>query len=159
MPALWSRARAIASRALAGSVYPAVGWATHYHANYVVPKWARTLAKTAQVGLHIFYRWPGARGSERAFTQPYGGTEAVPSAIAATLLDEPNPMNTGAAAAAVSLSERPVLTDDAAIRPAPGVKGPVPADATKPAPSADTNRWVIKEPPVPADAAEKPATP
>lgn len=30
--------------------------ATHYHANYVRPKWAKRLKQTARIGKHIFYR-------------------------------------------------------------------------------------------------------
>ena len=32
--------------------------ATHYHADYVRPGWARRLEKTAEIGSHIFYRKP-----------------------------------------------------------------------------------------------------
>ena len=31
--------------------------ATHYHATYVRPDWAKTKTKTARIGRHIFYRW------------------------------------------------------------------------------------------------------
>jgi len=31
--------------------------ATHYHADYVTPAWARTKTKTTEIGDHIFYRW------------------------------------------------------------------------------------------------------
>jgi spore germination cell wall hydrolase CwlJ-like protein len=31
--------------------------ATHYHANYVKPDWARTLTLTGTIGVHKFYRW------------------------------------------------------------------------------------------------------
>lgn len=68
-PAAWVRARAIAGAALAGAVDPRVGWATHYHADYVAPYWRHTLDKAAQVGLHLFYRWPGAQGTAPAFTR------------------------------------------------------------------------------------------
>ncbi|WP_279483736.1 cell wall hydrolase [Aureimonas sp. SK2] len=33
-----------------------VGSATHYHATYVNPRWARTMQKVDKIGLHIFYR-------------------------------------------------------------------------------------------------------
>ncbi len=56
---LWERAKKVAEEALAGYVHRTVGWATHYHANYVFPYWAPTLAKVAQIGAHIFYRWDG----------------------------------------------------------------------------------------------------
>jgi spore germination cell wall hydrolase CwlJ-like protein len=56
---LWDRAKKVAQEALAGYVHRSVGWATHYHANYVFPYWAPSLAKVAQIGAHIFYRWDG----------------------------------------------------------------------------------------------------
>lgn len=31
--------------------------ATHYHANYVDPVWARDLQLVGRIGVHIFYRW------------------------------------------------------------------------------------------------------
>ena len=31
--------------------------ATHYHANYVLPYWAKTKTKTVVIQDHIFYRW------------------------------------------------------------------------------------------------------
>ncbi len=153
-PSLWSKARVIASRSLAGSVYPAVGWATHYHANYVVPKWAKTLAKTAQVGLHIFYRWPGARGEPRAFSQRYGGVEAVPEIAEAILQDEPDPQETGDAGATVSLFERPVLGGDALTKTAPGPTEPEPNGTGAKSPPNETERWVIKEAPGVNDTGE-----
>jgi hypothetical protein len=76
----WRRAYKIAEAALSGSVYAPVGYATHYHANYVVPYWASTLAKNAVVGAHIFYRWAGGWGQPAAFTKSYAGRE--PNAIA-----------------------------------------------------------------------------
>ncbi len=75
MPALWERARQVADAALNGSVYAPAGWATHYHANYVVPYWASSLVKTATVGAHIFYRWRGGWGRGPAFLNRYAGTE------------------------------------------------------------------------------------
>ena len=54
--------------------------ATHYHADYVVPYWASTLAKNAVVGAHIFYRWAGGWGQPAAFDEAYAGHE--PNALA-----------------------------------------------------------------------------
>ena len=71
----WNRAWRIAAAALSGSVYAPVGYATHYHANYVVPYWASTLAKNAVVGAHIFYRWAGGWGVPAAFSKAYSGRE------------------------------------------------------------------------------------
>jgi len=76
----WRRATRIAEAALSGSVYAPVGYATHYHADYVVPYWASTLAKSAVVGAHIFYRWAGGWGQPSAFEQAYSGRE--PNALA-----------------------------------------------------------------------------
>ena len=52
----------------------AVGYATHYHANYVVPYWASSLAKTSVEGAHLFYRWPGGWGRPAAFSDRWSGT-------------------------------------------------------------------------------------
>ena len=65
----WRRATEVAAAALSGAVYAPVGWATHYHADYVVPYWAATMAKNTVVGAHLFYRWPGGWGQPSAFTQ------------------------------------------------------------------------------------------
>jgi spore germination cell wall hydrolase CwlJ-like protein len=76
----WKHAYRVAEAALSGSVYAPVGWATHYHADYVVPYWASSLAKNAVVGAHIFYRWAGGWGQPGVFTKAYSGHE--PNAIA-----------------------------------------------------------------------------
>ncbi|HEX8640619.1 MAG TPA: cell wall hydrolase [Allosphingosinicella sp.] len=75
MAGYWERARQVAEAALSGYVYAPVGWATHYHANYVVPYWASSLTKSAVVGAHIFYRWRGGWGRPPAFTSRYAGVE------------------------------------------------------------------------------------
>jgi hypothetical protein len=78
----WSRALAGARRALSGYVEPSVGWATHYHADYVTPYWESRLIKLIQIGAHIFYRWPGPAGAPGAFSGRYGGHEEdLPPAI------------------------------------------------------------------------------
>jgi len=71
----WKRAYRIAQEALSGVVFAPVGYATHYHADYVVPYWASTLAKNAVVGAHIFYRWAGGWGQPSAFAKAYAGHE------------------------------------------------------------------------------------
>lgn len=75
----WSSARRIARDALAGHVEASVGTATHYHADYVVPRWAYSLGKVRQLGSHIFYRFNGNLGSARAFRARYSGSEVIPS--------------------------------------------------------------------------------
>lgn len=80
-PAAWTAARRVAEEALNGHVATSVGAATHYHANYVAPYWAPKLAKLAQIGAHIFYRWPGAWGRKGAFSGRYTGSEFIPSML------------------------------------------------------------------------------
>ena len=69
----WRDAQSIAAAALSGYVETVVGSATHYHADYVAPRWAPLLAKVAKLGAHIFYRWPGVWGQQAAFTGRYIG--------------------------------------------------------------------------------------
>lgn len=85
----WHRAEHLAKAALAGTVFEPVGNATHYHANWVVPYWAPSLARTTSIGAHIFYRWKGAWGKPQAFTQSYIGFEPAPWLTA----DQPQPAN------------------------------------------------------------------
>ena len=80
-PTAWAEARRIAAAALAGFVEPSVGSATHYHADYVAPRWAPLLAKITRIGAHIFYRWPGALGQAGAFTGRYIGEPMDPAAL------------------------------------------------------------------------------
>jgi hypothetical protein len=65
-PAALQRARAIAEAALDGAVDARIGLATHYHADYVVPRWRDEMVKLARQGAHLFYRWPGYWGSADA---------------------------------------------------------------------------------------------
>lgn len=53
-------ARQVAMAVTAGKIFlPEVGSATHYHATYVHPRWARAMEKVKKIGLHIFYRTYG----------------------------------------------------------------------------------------------------
>jgi spore germination cell wall hydrolase CwlJ-like protein len=55
--ASWAQATRIADDVLGGKTWLAdVGDATHYHANYVKPRWARALTKMDVIGKHVFYR-------------------------------------------------------------------------------------------------------
>lgn len=62
-PAAWERARRVAAAVLEGETYLAsVGGATHYHADYVRPRWASRLRHADTIGRHIFYQLrPGQR--------------------------------------------------------------------------------------------------
>ena len=77
----WRQARDIAEAALAGYVERSVGSATHYHADYVAPRWAPMLSKIEKIGAHIFYRWPGAWGRRSSFTGRYIGEPRDPLAL------------------------------------------------------------------------------
>ena len=79
--AAWKVAESIARSALAGYVEQAVGSATHYHADYVAPKWAPMLTKITKLGAHIFYRWPGTWGQAAAFNGHYIGEPRDPSTM------------------------------------------------------------------------------
>ncbi|QDP20288.1 cell wall hydrolase [Sphingomonas xanthus] len=86
---LWLRAQKVAEEMLAGRVFAPVGHATHYHANYVVPYWASSLAKTAVEGAHIFYRWQGNWGRPAAFNDRWSGREGDPAALRLAALRTP----------------------------------------------------------------------
>jgi spore germination cell wall hydrolase CwlJ-like protein len=56
----WQTAREVAMAVTAGKIWlPEVGSATHYHAVYVRPAWAKTMKKVGRIGLHVFYRTYG----------------------------------------------------------------------------------------------------
>jgi hypothetical protein len=82
----WAASEKVAAAALAGKVFAPVGLSTHYHADYVVPYWATSLAKVAQVGTHIFYRWPGGWGQLAAFSDRYAGKEPDPAMLRSAAL-------------------------------------------------------------------------
>lgn len=72
----WAQATRIARGMMSGQLWLSdVGHATHYHATYVRPWWARSMNRLQQIGVHVFYR-PRNWGSE---PQP----AAVPQAQAA----------------------------------------------------------------------------
>lgn len=63
--------------ALAGDVFKPVGYATHYHTDWVVPYWSGSLDKLTRVGTHLFFRWRGWWGTPPAF-RPYGTSGGEP---------------------------------------------------------------------------------
>jgi spore germination cell wall hydrolase CwlJ-like protein len=79
--ASWKIAEEIARAALAGYVETSVGAATHYHADYVAPRWAPLLTKISKLGAHIFYRWPGTWGQVGAFNGRYIGEPRDPASM------------------------------------------------------------------------------
>ena len=108
----WARARTVAQAALAGAVYAPAGYATHYHADYVVPYWASSLAKNAVVGAHIFYRWAGGWGQPAAFTKTYAGREPNAQALRAAAL--------AAEAARPAVTQAIAAIPGVEVKPAPG---------------------------------------
>jgi len=65
--AAWERARANAAKMLAGEVYKPVGYSTHYHTDWVMPYWSKSLDKVIAVDTHLFFRWEGWWGTPGAF--------------------------------------------------------------------------------------------
>ncbi|MCF3643024.1 cell wall hydrolase [Rhizobium sp. TRM95111] len=56
----WKTAKEVAMAVTAGKIWlDEVGSATHYHATYVRPPWARTMKRVGKIGLHVFYRTYG----------------------------------------------------------------------------------------------------
>jgi spore germination cell wall hydrolase CwlJ-like protein len=55
-PGPWATAQRIAKDIAEGRTYlPGVGNATHYHANYVRPWWARYMERRERIGRHLFF--------------------------------------------------------------------------------------------------------
>ncbi|ACB94506.1 cell wall hydrolase [Beijerinckia indica] len=56
-PDAWRTALKVADSVTEGRTYLAdIGGSTHYHANYVRPRWAKALKKMDVIGHHIFYK-------------------------------------------------------------------------------------------------------
>lgn len=53
--AAWDESRAVAAAVLSGVRVKPLLTAQHYHADYVKPKWAKSVARIQQIGRHIFY--------------------------------------------------------------------------------------------------------
>lgn len=54
----WERSKTVASYVLSQSPGSRIGRSTHYHTTAIDPHWSGSLERTAQVGSHIFYRFP-----------------------------------------------------------------------------------------------------
>ncbi|MEM9318536.1 MAG: cell wall hydrolase [Pseudomonadota bacterium] len=55
---LWDRMGQIARMMIDGYPRSLTNGATHYHANWVNPRWASMFPQTAEIGVHLFYRRP-----------------------------------------------------------------------------------------------------
>jgi hypothetical protein len=113
----WDRARSIANAALAGQVYKPVGYATHYHTDWVVPYWSGSLDKIAAVGTHLFFRWRGWWGTPPAFRRSEDAGEPLIARIArfspAHRDAPPAPAAAPAPSVAAALAAKPAPAIDA----------------------------------------------
>ena len=57
----WKRSRKAAIHAMLGMSDITIGRATHYHTTAIQPYWSSTLLRTANIGTHVFYRFPSRR--------------------------------------------------------------------------------------------------
>ena len=56
----WKRSVKVANAAIDGRVWlRSVGSSSHYHADYVWPRWRRKMRRMVKIGRHIFYRTYG----------------------------------------------------------------------------------------------------
>jgi hypothetical protein len=145
-PRLWRQARMVAVAALSGAVFPAVGWSTYYHADYVLPYWASTLTKLDVVGRHIFYRLPGGGGAPTAFSARYAGDEpdmlALMGAGAGGAPVVPPPTTVDGVPTTTGAVARPVLLPG--VDGTTGAQGEAPAALRPTGPVVPTSqRWVI----------------
>jgi spore germination cell wall hydrolase CwlJ-like protein len=79
----WTNLRALARQMIGGEVYAPVGWATHYHTNWVLPVWSARLDKVRQEGTHLFFRWNGYWGTPGAFRGSGGAGEPAQARMVA----------------------------------------------------------------------------
>ncbi|WP_375195909.1 cell wall hydrolase [Sphingobium sp.] len=107
----WTRARLIASEALAGRAYKPVGLATFYHTLAVRPDWAAAMRPVAVIGAHIFYRAPGATGAPAAFHATYLGRETQSGPARPAWAIRPSPVGPAIALPTSSPAESPARPD------------------------------------------------
>ncbi len=121
--AAWTRARTVAHAALTGRVERQVGYATHYHTDWVVPYWSVSLDKITAVGTHLFYRWAGWWGTPPAFRRTVSHEEPAVASIAFL-----SPAHATAAGAQVPLPGPPTIALTGAIAMAAAPAIPIGAD-------------------------------
>lgn len=139
----FARAGAVAAAALSGYVYAPVGWATNYHADYVVPYWASSLDKLGTIGRHIFYGWKGSSGTGASFTSRYAGVEpAIGPGLGIAGPASVTDPDAQSAIASITSAERPVI----AFGTAPDASLAETGSGAGQAPHPDVpaaSRWVI----------------
>lgn len=120
--AAWNRAREVATKALSGHVFGAVGNATHFHTTAVSPSWRNNLIRVNQVGDHLFYRFGGRSGASQAFAynpRPSGPAETEPRLVQASLDPVEAARNvSGAVAYTAVLAREAVSPEDRSPSPA-----------------------------------------
>lgn len=87
----WANAERMAAHVMLGleTGSGGVGSATHYHTVAVSPNWSQTLVRMAQVGSHIFYRFPGR--SERVLQAPVTPVSAPASDLPQSAITSDTP--------------------------------------------------------------------
>lgn len=63
----WARVQAVSINAMLDMKPLSLGQPTHYHTVAVNPVWSATLLRTANVGSHVFYRFPNRREKAALF--------------------------------------------------------------------------------------------
>lgn len=137
----WERARKVAGRALAGAVLRDVGSATHFHTVQVSPAWGAQMLRTAQVGLHVFYRF-NPHPQRKAAPQP-----AQPQVVFASAKPS-QPVELRLASAVLAPADAaaaPVATAKPELKPVPRLE--LPAAATAASPSAPLAKVDAKDEP------------
>jgi Cell Wall Hydrolase len=76
----WERAQQIATQVMLGYTRPVTRHATHYHTRAVNPHWSSTLVETAEIGSHLFYRFPNS--SEKAVLMQAAERRVAPARAA-----------------------------------------------------------------------------
>ncbi|MEO6376639.1 MAG: cell wall hydrolase [Caulobacteraceae bacterium] len=139
--AAWRRAREIAQNALQGAVMAQVGTATHFHAARVGdPGWGERLAKVAQIGAHIFYKFTGRKDAAPAPTDshPVYASLSFASLLPGSQAVKAEPAPTTQTASIVEALATPASTPAATPAPPPAVMakiaGPGPAEDLKATP-------------------------
>ncbi|MDD1450565.1 cell wall hydrolase [Sphingomonas sp. H160509] len=125
----WRRAREVAAASLSGAVFKQVGYATHYHTDWVVPYWQSSLDKITAVNTHLFFRWSGWWGTPPAF----GRRPETVEPVIAQLAELSDAHKTGAALAEA----------DAALAEASIAMGFGPVAETTPAPAVPVDADTI----------------
>ena len=138
--AAWRRAERVASRALAGKVVAGIGSATHFHTVNVAPSWGPRLIRTAEVGMHVFYRLgkaprPAPKAGERVLyasltaSPPPQEVKVAGSMQAAAVLKADTKAEETKVAAREPAPLKPVSIGPAPMKAAPVVLETLPKDA------------------------------